>query len=158
MTTLLRPTSELVAVGWLAAALPGVGVGTRLPAADASMRSNGFVRVSNSGGTPDIYTPRRAPVVIAECWVPPADGSHLPPWQRAGKLAQAVLDATQDPALQNLTVDVTGLRLDGVVLPGYAPARVMSVIARGEPHRVDGDPNFWARQELPLELAWIPTS
>lgn len=156
--TLLRPTSELVAVGWLTRAAPGVGVGTHLPAADDAMRVDGFIRTAVVGGTPDATTPRRAPVIVVECWVPPADGSHLPPWLRAGKLVQTLVDATQDRSLQNVTVDVTGLVLDGVTLPGYAPARVLTVIAHGEPRRIEDDPNYWARQEIDLELAWVPTT
>lgn len=151
MTAALRPTSELVAVGWLTLALPAVGVGTRLPAADAAMRQNGFVRVAVVGGTPDVYAPRRVPVVVAECWVPPADGSHLPPWNRAGEVAEQVLAATFDPSLANRTVDLSGVG-------DYAPARVLTVTALQEPRRVDGDPNFWARHELDLSVAWVPTT
>jgi hypothetical protein len=158
VTALLRPTSELVGVGWLTLALPGVGIGTSLPAADDAMRAAGFVRVAVVGGHPDVYTPRRGPVVVAECWVPPANGSHLPPWQRAGHLAQTLVDATQDRALEDVVIDVTGLPLDGVLLPGYAPARVMTVIALGEPRRVEGDPNYWARSELDLSFAWLPAT
>ena len=151
MTATLRPTSELVAVGWLTLALPGVGVGTRLPAADDAMRASGFVRASVVGGAPDVYVPRRAPVVVAECWVPPADGSHLPPLNRAGELAEAVAAASFDRSLMGVTVDLSGIGT-------YAPARVMSVIPLGEPRRVEGDPNFWARHELDLHVFWIPAA
>lgn len=143
----MKPTSELVAVGWLTLALPGVGVGTTLPAADDAMRANGYVRTSVVGGNPDMDVARRAPVVVVECWAPPAVGSHLPPWNRAAHLAERVLAATYDPALVNRSIDLSGLG-------DYAPARVLSVIALGEPRRVDGDPNSWARHELDLHLYW----
>lgn len=150
MTALLRPTSELVAVGWLTRALPGVGVGTRLPAADDAMRAKGYVRTGVVGGSADVDVPRRVPVVVAECWVPPTAGSHLPPWNRAGELAELVLAATYDRALMGVTVDLSGVG-------SYASARVLTVVALGEPRRVPSDPNNWARQELDLALTWTTT-
>jgi len=151
VTAALRPTSELVGVGWLTLALPGVGVGTRLPAADDAMRAAGFVRVSIGGGQPDVYTPRRVPVIVAECWVPPAEGSYLPPWNHAGQLAERITAATFDRSLMGVTVDLSSVG-------DYAPARVLTVVALGEPRRVDGDPNNWARQELDLSLTWLPAT
>ena len=147
MTATLRPTSELVAVGWVGLALPGVGVGTRLPAPDDAMRANGFVRCAVVGGHPAIDLPVRSPVIVAECWVPPADGSHLPPWNQAGELAEQLVAATFDRALAGVAVDLSAVG-------SYAAARVLTVIALGEPRRVDGDPNNWARHELDLQFTW----
>lgn len=114
------------------------------------MRANGYVRTSVVGGSPERYVPLRSPVVVAECWVPPADGSHLPPWNRAGELAESVLAATYDRSLAPLLVDLSSVG-------NYAPARVLTVVALGEPRRVDGDPNNWARHELDLQLTWTTT-
>lgn len=149
MTAPLRPTSELVAVGWIGLALPTVGVGTRLPAADDAMRANGFVRVDVVGGNVDIDVPLRSPVAVAECWWPSPEGSHLPPWNHAAQLAQRLYDATYDRALMGSTVTLPG---------NYAPARVLTVIPLGEPQRVPSDPAFFARYELRLQLAWLSTT
>jgi hypothetical protein len=152
VTATLRPTSELVAVGWLRLALPGVsGVDTRLPAADDAMRASGFVRVDVVGGSPALGTPAwREPVLVAECWVPPADGSHVPPWNQSGQIAQNIIDATDDWSLRGVTVDLSGIG-DGE----YGNARVDSVVARSEPVRVPADPNNYARTEIRIQVFWV---
>lgn len=151
MTATLRPTSELVAVGWVSLALPGVGVGTRLPAADDDMRANGYVVVDVLGGVPAVDMEYRASVVVCECWVPPAVGSHLPPWNQSGQIAQALLDATYDPSLMGVTVDLSAVG-DGE----YGSARVDTVTALDEPIRVvDNAKNNWARHELRLSVRWV---
>lgn len=151
VTNSLRPTSELVAVGWLQLALPTVRSGTRLLAPDDDMRRHGYVRASITGGAPDMYTPRRAPVIVAECWVPPAQGSQLMPWNQAGELAEQVIAATNDRTLMGRFIDLS-------VTGDYQSAFVFTVVALGEPRRVESDPNNFARVELDLQFAWIPTA
>jgi hypothetical protein len=151
VTATLRPTSELVAVGWLKLAVPGVsGVDTRLPAADDAMRASGFVRVDVVGGSPAVDVAYRRPVLVAECWVPPAVGSHVPPWNQSGQIAQQIIDATFDQALMGVAVD-----LSGVPGGGYVSARVDTVVALGEPVRVPADPNNFARHEVRLQFRWV---
>jgi hypothetical protein len=151
VTTTLRPTSELVAVGWLKLALPGVsGVDTRLPAADDAMRANGFVRVDVVGGSPAVDVAYRRPVIVAECWVPPAVGSHVPPWNQSGQIAQDLIDVTFDDALMGVVVDLSGIG-DGE----YGNARVDTVVVLGEPVRVPADPNNLARHEVRLQFRWV---
>lgn len=151
MTVSLEPTSELVAVGWLKLALPGVGVDTRLPEADDDMRANGFVVVDVMPGEVAVDMPYFAPVFIAECWVPPAVGSHLPPWNQSGQLAQQLLKATFDPALMGVAVDLSGVG-DGE----YGGARVDTVTALDMPVRVpDRSANNYARHELRLQMRWV---
>jgi hypothetical protein len=147
----LRPTTELVAVGWLKLALPGVsGVDTRLPAADDAMRASGFVRVDVVGGSPAVDVAYRRPVLVAECWVPPAVGSHVPPWNQSGQIAQQIIDATDDWSLRGVTVDLSTIG-DGE----YGNARVDSVVARSEPVRVPADPNNYARHEVRIQVFWV---
>lgn len=140
--------ADLVAQAWLRLALAGVGVATSLPKADAAMRTVGFVRVLAVGGSPDMYVPLRSPVVSAECWAAPAtEGSDKPPWGRANTLAERIVAAAYDPALMDVTLDLSSAG-------DYSPAHVRTVIALSEPRRVPDDPGNFARFDVDLLFTW----
>jgi hypothetical protein len=139
------PSPFLVAQAWLTAAVPGPRVTDVLPPADAALRTNGLLRVQVIGGTPDRDVPLRASVVTVECWVaPPAGGTPLPPWHQAEALAERVLAATY--AVRNTRIDLSAVG-------DITPARVLTVIAVAEPHRVI-DPGGFARLDTELLLTW----
>lgn len=140
------PTSELVGRAWLALAVPYVRVGDELPQpTDELMRTVGFIRTQVVGGSKDRDVPFRRPVLTAECWVAPTAEDAVR-WNRAGRLAQWVMAAVDDPALMGRVVDLTAFG-------SYRPARVHTVIALGEPQRVD-DPGNFARFDIPLTVNW----
>lgn len=142
----LRANNTLVASAWLKLAVPGVGVATRLPAADAAMRTAGFIRVVPVGGSPDLYSPLRSPVVTAECWAAPAtEGSSKVPTARANALAEAVIAATYDEALMDVVLDLGA---------GYPDVRVRTVQALSEPLESPDDPSNYGRFDVDLLLLW----
>lgn len=150
LPVLLSPNTDLVAVAWLRripkVADYGVGVATSLPADDAPLRERGFIRVTVVGGTPDLYVPLRRPIVAAECFAAPAEGSSKVPWARAGQLAEWVWESTYDGAMRDLPLDMPQ--------DGYGRARVLTVSALTEPRRVPGDEAGYARFDVELELNW----
>lgn len=143
------PTTDLVAQAWLRLAVPTARVGDAVPPADLALRTDGFIRTTAAGGAPNPYVPMREPVVAAECFVAPPEGSGVTkiPWNRAGSLASRVLQATFDPALQGRVIDLSSIGT-------YAPARVHTVTALDEPHRVEDDPDNFARYDLDLLFLW----
>ncbi len=148
MPTILRPTTELVAVAWLAGLFDNPIVSTTLPkpATDQtiSWADTGFVVVSTVGGTPNMYHPMRNPVVSVDCWAVNPH-SAKPPWGKANNLAETILAACQDH--QNVPRPLT--------LPGdFPPARVLSAYALGEPQRVPDDQASYAHYNFPLALHW----
>lgn len=144
----LHPSTDLVAQAWLRLAVPGVRVGDVLPATDDALRTAGFIRAVTVGGRAATYVPLRSPVVTAECWVaPPANGAPRAPWNHAAQIAEQIVGATFDDTLMNVPVDLSSIG-------DYAPARVLTVIALGEPQRVPNDPDAFARFDLDLQLAW----
>lgn len=150
MTT-LRATSPLVAAAWIKLVVPDVaGVGRRLPAVSEAMRAGGFVRVQVVGGTTGMYVPLQEPVVICECWWPPiGEDPQLPPWNHAGQLAQALVDASQpDSGFQQRQVDLSQFG------SGYGKAHVRTVTALDEPQEVLDDPSHFARYDVRLSIAW----
>lgn len=151
MTTTLRPTSPLVAAAWIKLVVPDVGgVGRRLPAVNDAMRAGGFVRVQVVGGSVGMYVPLQEPVVVCECWWPPIGAdTQLPPWNHAGQLAQALVDASQpDSGFQQRQVDLSQFGA------GYGKAHVRTVTALDEPQEVLDDPSHFARSDVRLTLAW----
>lgn len=142
------PTTDLVSRAWTRLAVPYVRVDDRLPKPDQELRTVGAIRLLTVGGGAELYVPMRRPVVTAECWVAPAEGSQEPPWNAAGRLAQWVLDATYKPELMGVLVDLTQFG-------AYLPARVHTVSAANEePRRVENDPANYARYEVDLQFAW----
>lgn len=143
----LAPTTYVVATTWLRNAVPGPRVGDILPAVDDALRADGFLLVRPVGGTPDRYVPLSSPVFTVECWVAPsAGGAPNAPWNQAGELAAQVLAATYDLSLCR--------RYDLSSVGNYGPARVLTAMAVGEPHRVPNDPGGFARLDLDLQLTW----
>lgn len=146
---LKRPSIDLVAPAWLRL-VPGVDetkVATSLPSDVSALRTGAFVTIGNAGGTPNRDVPLRAPVLTASCWAAPATvGSTQVPWGRASDTAEAIEAATWDPALMDRLIDLTPR--------GYAPARVLTVVALSEPARVTGDPSGFARYDIDLLVNW----
>ncbi|MFJ8935356.1 hypothetical protein ACIRL0_06505 [Streptomyces sp. NPDC102365] len=148
MPTLLRPTTDLVAVAWLTSLFDTPIVSTTLPKTSTdqtiSWAATGFVVVSAVGGTPNWYMPMRNPVVSVDCWaVNPQSGK--PPWGRANNLAETIVAACYDvPSISR------PLTLPG----GFPPARVLTAYPLGEPQRVRDDQASYARYNLPLALMW----
>jgi hypothetical protein len=149
-----RPTTELVAQGWLRLAVPDAGVGDAVPAADDDpaavqvMRDVGFIRTGAVGGSPNPYVPMRQPVISAECFVaPPTEASRKVRWNRAAHLADRLVMATYDPALMGVVIDLSAIG-------PYGKARVHTVVALSEPERVEDDEDNYARYDLDLEFLW----
>lgn len=145
MTTLLRPTTEIVAVAWLAgvAGLSTGMVATQLPSAVESWKTAGFVTVRTIGGSPSIYTPLRSPVVAVDGWAC-NPGSNKPPWFQANGLMELIdLGCRAASAGRWLT------------LPGtYEQARVTTAYWVTEPQRVYADQGGYARYTANLTLNW----
>lgn len=148
MSTILVPSTDLTAVEWLRLinGLPSTSIGTTLPAADAVLRSTGFIQVTGTGGTPSRDFPLHAPVVTVDCWAAPAvEGSAKVPWGRATDYAGLVWLATFDWSLMNRKV----------TLPhGYPAAWVRTAIALSEPRRIPDDPSGFARVQVDVLLNW----
>lgn len=147
---LLLPNTDLVAVGWLRRNAKfvdkGIGIATRLPSDSAALRA-GFIVVSTVGGTPMPDLPLRQPVVQVSCWASPAsDASQKTPWNHASQLAEWCWEQTFDRTQQNVDLSFS--------LPGYAHARVMSVVALTEPRRMEGDEGLDARVDIELQFYW----
>lgn len=151
MTTALHaPTSALVAAAWIKLVLPDVsGVGRRLPAVSDAMRAGGFVRVQVLGGRTAVDYALREPVVVAECWWPPATDSQTPPWNKAGGLANRLLLATYEPSYMHRDVDLSSVG-------SYGAANVRTVVALDEPQEVLDDPSNFARNDIRLAFSWTP--
>lgn len=160
MTTPLppRPTSELVAIAWLAS-VPGLTQGmvaAQLPPdadkdgvpAEWVVKGRGFVTVATVGGNPDALLPVRRPVVQVDCWdVKP--GSGKPPWGVANALGEAITLATFDRVTipRPLTITVRGVRYPTAVVQG---ARMVT-----EFRRITDDAGDYARYQGDLWLQWI---
>lgn len=144
------PTSRLVAAGWLQMAVPGVQVGKELPAASDELRANGFLRVPVVGGSVDQDVAFYSPVIGVQCWWPPALRSEWNRWTRAEQLAARVVEATFDPALMGVVIDLSGLGDIG-------RARVHDVTALGIPQEGEDDPSDWGRYDVDLLINWTAT-
>lgn len=143
------PSARLVGEAWVQLALPDVEVGATIPkASDLAVQNTGFVRVSVVGGYPGTYLPTRDSVIGAECWLAPrtANGADAS-WGRAEDLGERLLNATHDRRLWPITVDLSSVG-------SYAPAKVHTVRALGEPQRVEDDPSGWARVDVDLLITW----
>lgn len=146
MTTLFA-NNDLVTVAFLKAAL-GVagGVGLELPG-DTSWTDTGFIQVTTVvGGTSDIYTPQRHPVMGVKCWAQKVSGRR-PPWQQANQLAEQIRAACRGRFASPVSP----------VLPtGYAPVLVHDAYALTDPRRVLGDDSAYAGYQFDLALHWTP--
>lgn len=163
MTTLLMPTTELTAAGWIALALDlgAANVGLTLPQHPETWYQPGFVQVGPvAGGTPDAYTPMRSPVVSVHVWAvngtqDSATGtwswSNKPPWNRCAELCEQIRAASLLTATASNTTRRTAM------LPaGYAHATVATARMLTEPRRMLSDPAGYAHLQFDLYLKWIP--
>lgn len=165
MTTLLLPTSRLMAVGWLIAAVPGFTaamVGTTLPQDPAKWTATGFVRVGPvAGGTPEDLLPVAKPVMSVHVYgvngtqANPPNGpwswSNKPPWARTAQLCEriraAVLASTYDGGLTKQVA---------MPVANYAHAYVHAVSMLSEPREALGDTASYAHYQFDLGFTWTP--
>lgn len=151
------PTSELVAMSWLKANAPAFGatadkIATTLPRDASTWFDTGFITVRAIAGTN--YQPngtRRTSIVQLDAWWSPSTGamsSGKVPWGKANALMEAVVAATEHP--------VTGYSSRvPLALPDYVPVVVLAAYpAYGEPMRMEGDPNGYARYQMDLAIDW----
>lgn len=147
----LHPSTELVTVAWLKAAVPYLGnrVATVLPTDNASWSASGFTVISGTGGTPDIDLEVSRPMVSIDCYaVAPNDGSK-PPWNLAFQLGEEIKRAM-------LRDKVTGSAHRVLTLPAaYKQARVFTIIPRSEPRRLPGDVGNYAHVQMDAEIWWV---
>ncbi|MEU1309506.1 hypothetical protein ABZ419_11510 [Streptomyces cinnamoneus] len=144
MSTVLRATTEQVAVAWLKG-IVGDRVSTTLPKDNTTWSASGFAVVTTVGGAANMYVPLREPVVSVDCWAVNPD-SQKPPWGKAAWLAERIQAGCYD----NATIP----RL--LTLPaGYPAARVLSAYTAYEPRRVPDDASSYARFTLGLALHWV---
>lgn len=142
----LLPNNELVAVAWLKSKVAALGsaVATELPADVGSWSDTGFTVVSTTGGSPNIYLPVREPVLTLDFYAVSVN-SGRPPWNRASQLGEATYAALVDhgsiPAVLAMPTN-------------YAPARVLTAMARTEPRRIRGDDASYARFSMDMEIWW----
>lgn len=167
MTTLLLPTNELVACGFLIGAVPGFTtamVGTTLPQDVTKWYQTGFVQVSAVvGGTPDAYVPLNRPVVSVKCWGVNVKQSQntagqtqlsigeKPPWQITAQLPERIRGALRANTGASATVRT-------ITMPpnGFAHATVHSAYMLTEPKRALGDLGSYACFQFELFLRWTP--
>lgn len=146
------PTTGLVAVAWLARIFGSSMVATSLPgpAADGTLswQGSGFVQAQELGGREVVVDGVRRPVVTADLWAAPAQGSTKPPWNAAAQLAERLRVGTEEGQAYG----------QPVTLPAaYAGARVLAAWLISEPVRVTDDPAGYARFTVDLALDWVRT-
>jgi hypothetical protein len=146
MATILRPTTELVAVAWLKSALGMSGVATQLPEDNASWAASGFATVTGVGGSASIDVPQYAPVVSVDAWAC-APSSNKAPWGKALNLLETVRAASYDRSLMGLIVELPG---------GFPPAMVQTAYFVSEPLRVPDEASY-AHYSANLAMHWRPT-
>lgn len=141
------PNAEMVAVAW-AKAIPGVDaskVATSLPGDVTAWAATGFVQVTAVGGSPEVHTGLRRPVVTFDCWAA-TPGSQRPPWGKAATLAERVFSAFYDET-----------RLPALVSFGdldYPPVHIRTGWPVTEPRKFPGDPSGFARVMFDAQLIW----
>lgn len=157
-----RPTTRLVAAGWIAHALdtgPSM-VGLSLPQDPAKWFETGFIEIGPVvGGAPDAYVPLRKPVVSVHCWgvnatVNPQGGalnvSNKPPWNRTAQLAEQIVAATQSMITDGAARQVS------MLVSGYAHATVHSARLLTDPREMFSDVGGYAHYQFDLALLWTP--
>jgi hypothetical protein len=144
--SLLHPNDELVAAAWLRDAVSYLGgrVATSLPTDNSTWSASGFTVVSAIGGTPDIYVPRREPIISIDCYGVAAR-SGKPPWNLASQQAEQIRLAMLDHATvpRKLTMPT-----------GYRSAYLQQAIPRSEPRRINDDVASYAHYQLDAEFWW----
>lgn len=155
-----RAASEVVAVAWLlgVAGLTADAdhVGVTLPERDPATglfpwADTGFVHfIAVVGGSPEMYVPKRQPVVQVDFWAVNPD-SGQPPWGKARELAEVVIADTYRTAGR-----LGGQRDVSALMPaGYAGAYVQAAWPVSEPRRLPNDAGSFARLTLDLSLSWV---
>lgn len=156
MTTLLLPTSDVVAVALVQTftRLPDTSkVATSLPRDTTGWASTGFVQVSAAvGGSPLADLPRRSPVMSIDCWA--LSAGNRPPWRQANVLAEIVrtaMDAPRGAVMVDLTLPA-----------GYPACRVLAARPITEPVKRPtpapggpGDAGSWARYGFDMIMHWV---
>lgn len=147
----LIPNDELVATGWLVAAVTGLTtrkVAATLP--DPPWVDNEFVQIMQVGGAPNIDVPILEPVVSVNCFAM-RPGSSKPPWGQANQLAMKIWKACY-----GLQYNPSGMV---VVSPsGYGSALVRAVYPVSQPRRIPSDPSQYAVYNLDLQFSWVPSA
>jgi len=144
MTTVLRATTELVAVAWLKGIVGDI-VATTLPRDATAWAETGFVTLAAVGGGANPYVPLRSPVVGVDCWaVNPTSGR--PPWNKAAWLAETIQGGCYDTAHTSRLLTLPA---------GYPAARVLSAYTAYEPRRIPDDASSYARFGFGLALHWV---
>lgn len=142
-----RPTNELAAMAWIRS-IPGIDpqkVSTKLPG-NNSLIVPGFVTVMTIGGSPDIYVPRREPIIEVKTWACHPDGDRQdPPWARANDLAEIIWERCLDHR-----------SFGGVLFTknGYDNVCVPSAYPLTEPMKVPDDAPRFACYTMDLQLHW----
>ena len=142
-----HPTTELVAAAWLAT-LPGFTsamVASNLPKAHETWEATGFLTVTLAGGVPTLDVPVRNPVVQVDAFATKR-GSSRPPWDKAARLADVVVNACWDDGNHAIDLDVK---------TGYERARVLTVHTVREPQRLYGDEQSLAKYSVDLQFHWF---
>jgi hypothetical protein len=142
----LPPSPELVAHAWLASLpqLAGQGVGGDLPPV-STWSGEVFIQTTAVSGGADPYTPLRSPVVQLDVWAATVH-SDRPAWYRAAAYCEYIRDATYGSL---------GHGLLDMPFPGYAPARLGSVEAHGDPRKAMGDVTGMAHYQLDLQFTYV---
>jgi hypothetical protein len=151
-----RPNATMVAQAWIKGVtdLPvsPTSVGRTLPSLEnnSAVAASGFIEIGGViGGSPELEVLKRMSVVEVKCWAPPrGTNSDKPSWNKAGYLAEALLEATYDPNPLNVQ------RL--LIMPtGFRNARALTVMSLSEPAEVMGDESGWASYRLELQFNWV---
>jgi len=152
----LHPTSELVAIAWLAniPGLPVGGMATSIPKQEdwpvGDDNISRFVSVRVVGGSPlRAQAPVANPVLEFSTWACRLE-SNKPPWHAAAQMAEIIRVASYERAY-----GVYGVALH--MNPGgrqYANASVMGVTLHTEPRRMYADPRNYAHYQFDASMTW----
>ena len=145
---ILYANSELAAGAWLATVpnLSASNVGTTLPKDVTTWQDVGFVQYSVVGGTPQVDTGMRMPVIMCQCWGRYAN-SNKPAWALANNLAESIYAATHNEALSHATLAAPSNR-------AYPAIAIKEAVCVLEPQRVPDDPGDAARYRVNVQLFW----
>lgn len=148
----LPANTDLAVQAWLAA-IPSFNagmVGRELPEnpeSNTGLVASGFLTALTVGGSPEIYVPRRSPVIQIDSWAFASSTSRRPEWARANKLAEQLV-----AACYNRTALETTLPLNKT---GYGSVRVLSAYPLQEPRPIYGERSYRARFHMDLQVHWI---
>lgn len=150
MVATYHSNAELVAIAWLKTldGVPADKVGGDLPDIKTSdWRAAGFIQVMPVAGSPDVYIPRRRPVVQVSCWAGNTNNPAKVPYAKTNQLAEAIVNEVY--ARTNFGTELS-------MPTGFAAVRLMSMRVEVEPRRVP-DPSNYARTDVDLFFDWMQT-